>query len=302
MSDLTEMGYIAQPHVSAGRIPTDRGYRFYVDSLMSACPLSIEEEIEIEINLRTAGLETKELLKHSSALLAEFSGKAGVFASTSPGQDQTFKTVEFMKLAKDRILVILVSGTGAVQSKVIRDEDDLHQETLERYSRMLNDMLKDLDLEQARARIERELATEKADFDAILSKTLRLCHIILSVTASRELFIEGQTNILEEPEFAHVERLKAILIAFEEKSRLLKILDRTLEARGIQILIGSEHGLGEMESCSIVAYPIRAEGKNVGSIGVIGPKRMNYHKVIPLVDTTARILTKLMKKFVENAV
>lgn len=137
--------------------------------------------------------------------------------------------------------------------------------------------------------------------DAMLSKALRLGHLILSQQATREIFIDGQTNILDEPEFADIERLKAVLITFEEKSHLLRILDKTLEAHGIQILIGSEHGVNEIESCSIVAYPIRSGDTVFGSVGVIGPKRMNYRKVLPLVDTTARILTRLVKRFVEHA-
>ncbi len=117
--------------------------------------------------------------------------------------------------------------------------------------------------------------------DAMLAKALRLGHTILLASAAREVFIEGQTNILEEPEFAQIEKLKAILVTFEEKSNLLKILDKTFEAQGIQIFIGSEHGLGQIDTCSIIAYPIRTDETSLGSIAVVGPKRMNYQKVVP---------------------
>ncbi len=185
---------------------------------------------------------------------------------------------------------------------MIYDEDGIKQETLESYSRMLNDMLKDLDLRQARERIEQELKKEKTLVDVVLAKVLRLGQTILSDDPSRELFIEGQSNILDEPEFAQIERLRALLTTFEQKSNLLKILDKTLEAQGVQILIGSEHGLDSIESCSIVAYPIHAQKIPLGSIAVIGPKRMDYQKVISVVDTTALILTRLLKKLVESAV
>lgn len=299
MTDLTDMGYIVQPHVSAGRVPTDLGYRFYVDLILGDLMVDENEHTSIESLIRAAGLDMRDVLRQSSSVLAGLSRQAGV-VSTTPAQEQTFKTIEFIKVADDRILVVLVATSGFVQNKVIYDEDGVDQQTLESYGRMLDDMLKHLDLRQARERIEQELAQEKTEVDEMLSKTLKMGHIILSQNDSRELFIEGQTNILHEPEFAEFEKLKAILITFEEKSKLLKILDKTLDAEGVQVFIGAEHGLDEIESCSIIAYPIRAEDTVLASIGVVGPKRMNYQKVVPLVDTTARILTQLLIKFVES--
>jgi heat-inducible transcriptional repressor len=298
MSDLTDLGYIKQPHVSAGRVPTDLGYRLYVDRMPVYGTVDTDVAASIESLIKTAGLDLRDVLRQSSSVLAGLSKQAGVVTGL-PAIEQTFKTIEFIKVASERILVVLVSTSGVVQNKVIFDEDEIDQEALERYSRMLNDMLKDLDLLEARARVEQELATEKAKVDAMLSKTLRLGHILLAQHASRELFIEGQTNILNDPEFSQAGRLKAVLITFEEKSKLLRILDKTLEAKGIQIFIGSEHGLDEMESCSIVAYPLRSGEKVLGSIGVVGPKRMNYHKVVPLVDTTGRILIRLLRRITD---
>lgn len=299
MGDLTELGYIKQPHVSAGRVPTDLGYRLYVDSLPVYGSLDTDEAASIESLIRAAGLDLRDVLRQSSLVLAGFSKQAGVVTGL-PAGGQTFKTIEFIKVSSERILVVLVSTSGVVQNKVIFDEDEIDQDSLERYSRMLNDMLKDLDLVQARDRVERELAAEKTKVDAMLSKALRLGHILLAQQASREIFIEGQTNILNDPEFSQIATLKAVLVTFEEKSKLLRILDKTLEAKGIQILIGSEHGLDEMESCSIVAYPLRSRGRVLGSIGVVGPKRMDYHKVVPLVDTTGRILIRLLRKITNN--
>ncbi len=299
MSDLTEWGYIAQPHVSAGRIPTDQGYRFYVDGLLYGGAPAMEDEAAIAASLKIAGLDIRDVLRQSSAVLAEFSRQTGVVTATPP-VDQTFKAIDLIKVSEDRILVVLVSTRGLVQNKMILDEDNINQEALEKYSRMLNDMLKDLDLRQARERIEQELALEKTRVNAMLAKALILGHTILAASTAREIFIEGQINILEEPEFAQIQKLKAILVTFEDKSNLLKILDKTLEAKGIQVFIGSEHGLCEIESCSIIAYPIRTEEASLGSIAVVGPKRMNYLKVVPLVDATARILTQIAKRIIEN--
>ncbi len=301
MSDLTESGYITQPHVSAGRIPTDLGYRYYVDTRVGLGQVDLKEQAAIESLLSSAVADLRDLLRRSSWILAGLSKQAGVVAAVAVAE-QTFKAIEFIKVADDRVLVVLVSTGGLVQNRLIYDEDGIKQETLESYSRMLNDMLKDLDLRQARERIGEELKKEKTLVDVVLAKVLRLGQTILSDDPSRELFIEGQSNILDEPEFAQVERLRALLTTFEQKSNLLKILDKTLEAQGVQILIGSEHGLDSIESCSIVAYPIHAQKIPLGSIAVIGPKRMDYQKVISVVDTTALILTRLLKKLVENTV
>jgi heat-inducible transcriptional repressor len=294
MSDLTDLGYITQPHVSAGRIPTDRGFRFFVDSLLETEPLAEGQEASIEYSIKAAGLDLRDIFRQSSSVLAGLSRQAGVVAAT-PAPEQTFKTIEFIKVADDKVLVVLISTSGLIQNKIILDEDNLDQSTLERYARMLNDMLKQLDLEQARERIERELATERARVDLMLSQALKLGRVILSYTANREVFIEGQSNIIEEPEFAQVEKLKAVLFTFEEKSKLLRILDKTMTAHGIHIWIGSEHGLDEIESCTIMAYPVRLEEAVIGSIGVIGPKRMNYQKVVPLVEGTARVLMRILR-------
>ncbi len=301
MSDLTELGYITQPHVSAGRIPTDLGYRFFVDTSVGLRSLDIKEQAAIESLLSSAVADLRDLLRRSSWILAGLSKQAGVVAAAAVAE-QTFKTIEFIKVAEDRILVVLVSTGGTIQNRLIHDEDAINQETLEMYSRMLNDMLKDLDLRQARERIEDELKKEKTLMDVVLAKVLRFGQTILSDDPTRELFIEGQSNILDEPEFAQIDRLRALLTTFEQKSNLLKILDKTLEAKGVQIMIGSEHGLDTIESCSIVAYPIHAQKIPLGSIAVIGPKRMDYQKVISVVDTTALILTRLIKKLVETAV
>lgn len=302
MSDLTECGYITQPHVSAGRVPSDQGYRFYVNNIMARRTLRpAEEQVVIEGLIRAAGMEIRDMLRQSSAVLADLSRKAGVVAAMA-ASGQRFQSIDFIKVAEQRILVALVSTGGLIQNKLIYDEDSLEQDALERYSRMLNDMLKNLDLRQARERIERELALEKTRMDAMLAKALHLGHDVLSQESGREIFIEGQSNMLDEPEFSNIEQLKALLVTFAEKSKLLKILDKTLEAKGIQVFIGSEHGLDEIETCSVVAYPIRTRDTIVGSIGVIGPKRMNYRKMVTLVDNTGQVLTRLVRRAVGSSV
>ncbi len=303
MSDLTEQGFITQPHISAGRVPTDLGYRHYVDSLLATTvPVYTGDGRHIiESLLQVAGMDMRDVLRQSSSVLAVLSRQAGVVTSTPPAK-QTFKTIEFIKVSSDRILVVIQSNSGFVQNRLIYDEDDISQETLERYGRMLADMLRDLDLDQARQRIEEELDKDKNKVDAILSKTLQLSRYILSQGSDREIFIEGRSNIIDEPEFGEIELVKALLATLEDKAKLLKILDKTLAARGIEIMIGSEHGLNGIESCSIIAYPIRAGSQTLASISVIGPKRMNYREIVPIVITTGQILSRLLRKLVETPV
>jgi heat-inducible transcriptional repressor len=299
MGDLTELGYLTQPHVSAGRIPTDMGIRQYVDTILNLQLTAINERTAIEAQLKSAGLDVRDLFRQSSSLLADLSGQAGVVAAPR-APERTFKTIELIKISTDRILVVLVSTDGVVQNKLILDEYDLRQETLDHFGRMLNDMLRDLDLKQAREKIERELAAEKTRMDTMLAKALQLGYALLADESEAEIFIDGKTNILREPDFTQLEQLKALLITLEEKSKLLDILEKTLQAEGIQVFIGSEHGLLEIAGCSIVAYPIRTEGVILGTLGVIGPKRMDYKKVVPLVQTTAVVLTGFLNKTVES--
>ena len=300
MSDLTEAGYITQPHISAGRIPTDIGYRFFVNTILQDARSGPHDGLTtIESLITSAGVDVKDLLRQSSLVLAELSRKAGVVTSTLLSE-QTFKAIELIKVSTDKIVVVLVSTTGFVQNKMIFDEDGLSQETLERYGRLLNEMLKNLDLRQARERIEQELAKEKTVMDAMLSKALHMGHVVLSQEAERDIFIEGQINILDEPEFSDVEQLKALLVTFEEKSNLLKILDKTLDAQGVQVFIGSEHGLDQIESCSIIAYPVRTAENLWASIGVIGPKRMDYQKVVSVVISTGKVLSRLLRQEIET--
>jgi heat-inducible transcriptional repressor len=293
MSDLTDWGYIAQPHVSAGRIPTDRGYRLYVDRTVQLGPPDAQDQAAIESWILSAGSDLRDLMRKSSSVLAVLSKQAGIVAAAA-AVEQTFRNIEFIKIADDRILVVLVSGNGFIQHRVIQDDDALDQETLERFSRMLQDMLKDLDLRQARERIGKELLHERTAVDAALARVLRYGHIILSRDESREIFIEGQSNILDDPEFSQMERLRSLLVTFEEKSNILKILDRIIQAGRVRILIGAEHGLEDIESCSIVAYPILTDQAPVGCIAVIGPKRMNYHRMLRLVEGTAQVLRRVL--------
>jgi heat-inducible transcriptional repressor len=295
MSDLTDMGLIIQPHISAGRIPTDSAIRFYVDAMMKNSLKLSPKSKEIESLINTQAADIRDILRRASSVLAELSRQAGV-VTTPTAVEQTFKTIDFIKVAGDKILVILVSTTGFVLNKLIYDRDNVNQETLERYGRIINDMLKDLDLRQARRKIEIELATEKTMVDAMLTKALRLGHAVLSVRAEGEIFIEGQTHLLDDPEFAQVEKLKAVLITFEEKSKLLNILEQILETNSLQILVGEEHGLQEMESCSIVAYPVKTEESVAGIVAVVGPKRMNYKKIGGLVYNTGLALGNVLKR------
>jgi len=261
MADLEEMGFLIQPHTSAGRVPTDKGYRFFVDTILSMQRLNLEEKGNIEKSLLMEGdPDIKEVMKRASQLLSLLSKQTGVVLAPRFGS-KIFKHIEFIKLRDRRILVIIVSRTGEVQNKLIQADEEMSQDELDNYSRYLSEIMGGLSL------------VEEGEGD---------------------LFIEGKTNIMQSPEFADMEKMRGLLEAFEEKTKIVKLLDKALSAQGIQIFIGAENELHEMINCSVVAAPYSRENYTLGTLGVIGPTRMDYSNIIPVVDYTARIMGQIL--------
>lgn len=294
MADLEELGFLRQPHTSAGRIPTENGLRTYIDSILELSPIS-----EAEKNLVNSSLDKKvskldELLKDASRILSFISGHAAIVSV--PRFTQTiFRHIEFIRLRRNIILVICVASTGMVQNKIIQVEEDLIQEKLDRFSELLTSMLPEMTLEGLRNKIFSEMAAERELFAQLLSGALDLSGKNLE-TGGQDAYIEGKTNILNYPELCQVEKMKAIFAAFEEKSILIRLLDKCIASRGLQIFLGSESRSCGMEGCSIVASSY-ATGRDVyGTLGIIGPVRMDYKRVIPIVDYTAKLLGKLIER------
>jgi len=293
MSDLEEMGLLHQPHTSAGRVPTEKALRFYVNSILKVKNLNSVEKGRIRKRYKFSEMEASDVIKQTSEMLSVFSHHISI-VSAPKLIGTVLKHIEFIKISKSRILVIFVSQSGFVQNRVIDGREDVSQEELDKYTNYLNETLVGLSLEKVRVKIEDEMKKEKVIYDQLLSKALQLSQEALGKATETEIYIEGQANLLEFPEFSEVEKMKKLFHALEEKKHLLNLLDKTRDAGGVQIFIGSEAQLLDMQTCSIITSPYRY-GKNVvGALGVIGPTRMDYLKLIPIVEYSAQLVTEFL--------
>jgi len=293
MSDLEEMGLLTSPHTSSGRIPTDKAYRLYVNSILEVKHIARDNREEIQRRCRLAGKDIGEVLKETSRLLSSTSSYMGVVMGPRLAAN-VFHQMEFVKLSSRRILAIMVSQNGTVQNRLLEVEEDIAQEDLVRMANYLNGLLQGLTIAQVRERLLQEMQSEKVRYDAMMTRALNLSEQTIR-TDGAEIFLEGQANILEQPEFADASKMKEIFRAFEKKSMLLDLLDRSMQANGVQIFIGSESHLLKMEGMSLVTSTYMTGKDTVGVLGVIGPTRMGYGRVIPIVDYTAKLISRLLE-------
>jgi len=292
MSDLEELGFLASPHTSAGRIPTDKAYRFYVDSLLEAQRLAVDDQ-EMRQHFRFHARDLGASLQEASRLLSSLSHYVGVVVAPSMAAN-VFRQIEFVRLGGRRLLVILVAASGAVQNRLVELDHDIPPEDLVRMANYLNEQLRGLTIAQVKRRLMEEMASDKARYDELLAQAIAVSQQALA-DDDTQIFIEGQANILEQPEFADIGRMREMFRAFEEKSQLVGLLDRCLRADGVQIFIGAESHLNQMAGMSVITAPYRTGKDTFGVLGVIGPTRMGYAKVIPIVDYTARLISKILE-------
>ena len=292
MADLEELGFLASPHTSAGRIPTDKAYRFYVDSLLEARRMAFDEaEMRQRFNFHPRDLGAS--LQEASRLLSSLSHYVGVVVAPSMSAN-VFRQIEFVRLGGRRLLVILVAASGAVQNRLVELEQDIPPADLVRMANYLNEQLQGLTIAQVKRRLMEEMAGDKARYDELLAQAIVVSQQALA-DEEAQIFIEGQANILEQPEFADIGRMRELFRAFEEKSQLVGLLDSCLQASGVQIFIGAESHLNQMAGMSVITAPYRTGKDTFGVLGVIGPTRMGYAKVIPIVDYTARLISKMLE-------
>jgi len=295
MADLEEAGFLAQPHTSAGRVPTSAGFRYYIDHLLARQTLARGEMDQLHRAAGEGNGPADELVRQVSRLLSNLARQASVVVVSSPEQ-QVLSSVSLMRAGVERILLVTVMRGGWVQHRLIEGEPDLTGDELEKISAYLNELAEGRTLLQLRARILDELGKEKARYDRVMGRALAMSARALTDAAPGEVFIEGRANILEQPEFAEdVHRLKRILRAFEEKSVIFRLLDRAMVSRAIQVSVGLENTVEELPDISVVASGYRQGASSVGSIGLIGPVRMDYSRVIPLVEYAASLLTTMFE-------
>ena len=294
MSDLEEMGLLYQPHTSAGRVPTERGFRFYVDYILNIHELSDREQQEIRSKYLISQAEVMELFRETSRILSTSSHYLGVVWAPRV-KSVVLQHIEFVKLKRHMVLTILVTTTGLVHNRIIEVEEDFPQSELDYLSDYMNSLLTGLTLQQVRAKLLEQMGVEKKVYDHLLEQALRLGEKAFFYIDETDIFIEGRTNILNEPEFSNLSRMVDLFRAFEEKATMVRLLDKCMEPKGVQIAIGSESQIQEMETCSLVTSTYGYKGEVLGALGVIGPRRMNYSRVIPLVDYTAKLLTEILE-------
>ncbi|MEW6721055.1 MAG: heat-inducible transcriptional repressor HrcA [Thermodesulfobacteriota bacterium] len=293
MADLEEMGFLAQPHTSAGRIPTASGFRFYIDRLLLRRALVQGEIEQLNLAAHEGGGSADGLVRQVSRLLANLACQASVVIVSRP-DEQRLRSVSLMRASLDKILLVAVMQGGYVQHRLIEGEPDITPDELEKINAYLNQLAEGLTLPQLRVRVRTELRKEKARYDRVMHRALTMGARALADSGPGEVFVEGRANILDQPEFAEdVDRLKRILRAFEEKTVIFRLLDRAMASQAIQVSIGQENPVEELGDVSVVASGYRQGDSAVGSIGLIGPVRMDYSRMIPLVEYTANLLTTM---------
>ena len=296
LSELEALGYLEKPHTSAGRIPTNQGYRFFVDSLLQLKSPSAADQQLIESGLSTAGAGVEERMQEAGKVLHLLSHHAGVVLIPRPSAG-TLQRIEFVRLGDDRALAILVGQGGAVQNKLVMLDRPVSTEELVHASNYLNELLRSAgSIEDVRSRILQELETQRTQYDEVVARALKLGAAATDVSSAERVVIEGTGSFLEAPEFADdVRRMRALFKALDEKHKLLSLLDRVQRAREMQIFIGAESEFGSQGDVTVIASPYGTDDQVLGTVGVIGPTRLDYQRVIPLVNFTARVLSRVLK-------
>ena len=290
MADLEELGFIASPHTSAGRVPTARGYRFFVDTLLTIKPLANVEISQLEGQLHPQN--TQKLVTSASQLLSDLTHFAGVVIT--PRRSGGFRHVEFLKLSDTRILLILVTPEGDVQNRIIVTEKSYSPSELTEAANILNQNYIGLTFEEIRGRIRDELKQLTADMTRLMTAALDAGSQAAS-ESSEEVVISGESNLLDSQDLSsNMANLRKLFDLFDRKTGLLQLLDISSRAQGVQIFIGGESGVEPLDECSVIAAPYQVDGQVVGTVGVIGPTRMAYERVIPIVDITAKLLSSLL--------
>jgi len=287
MADLEDLGLIASPHTSAGRVPTARGYRLFVDTMLTVQRGKIESHAAIEPHSLVPD-QPQKVISSAATLLSNLSQFVGVVVA--PKRPTVFRQIEFLRLSERRVLVILVSPEGDVQNRVIFTETDHSQSQLVEAANYLNAHYVGLDLDQVRARLQTEVKTLQAEIASLMNAAV-VANTAEAVEHDDEVIISGEKNLLSVSDFANdMSHLRRAFSLFEQKAQLMRLLEVTGRAEGVRIFIGGESQVVPIEDLSIVSAPYEVDGQVVGTLGVVGPTRMAYDRMIQIVDITAKLL------------
>ena len=291
MAELEDAGFLVQPHTSAGRVPTDRGFRYFVDHVTATIPFSDRAQIELYYSAPAA--DRNAVIRDTSRLLALMTGQAALV--TAPRLESIIiERVQLVRLREREVLIIFVAAAGGVQNRVVATDQDYHQAELDRMAAYLNESLIGRTLGQAREWIATSLRDDRANYDRFVRMALTLGGVILRNEGSAEVYVEGSTKAIEQPEFNDHDKLRELLRALEDKTALLDLLDRSLERIGPLVSIGAENGDARLTGFSVVAASYASGAHTLGSLAIVGPVRMDYERVIPLVSYTAKALSRVL--------
>lgn len=292
MGELEEQGLLRHPHQSAGRIPTERGLRYYVDTLLRVRRLT-EPERDGIVERVQAGNDVNEVMQRATQILRELSHLTVVVQAPRLEQE-TLTALEFVRLRDQQLLAVVATTTGQIQNKAVEIDFALAPGDLERINNYLRELVAGRSLAELQARVRSELEDARTRHDAIKARALELASAAVPAQPTAEIIVDGHSNLLSRAE--SLEAARALLRGIEEKEFLLRLLDETVRAPGIRVFIGAEANLADHTDVSVVAASYGGEERPLGTIGVIGPSRINYSKVISLVDFTADVLGKALPK------
>jgi heat-inducible transcriptional repressor len=294
MADLEDLGYLTHPHTSAGRIPTDKAYRFYVDTMTGASGIGRPEALQLQRQVAGARSDIDDLMETTSNQLATLSHYAAVILAP-PLRQTRLERIDLIPVDRDRALVVIATETGWGTSRILTLDESVSAAELAELARVLTGRYGGLSFQEIRTRLGEGSAPAEADRIARLSFVL--ARKAFAALWDRNLFYSGATNILDQPEFADIGTMKAILRAFEEKRQLIELLTARASGHdGVQVVIGSEMPYQEMQETSLVAAAYKYGDRVLGVLGVVGPRRMPYAKIVPLVDYTARLVSRRLTR------
>jgi heat-inducible transcriptional repressor len=297
MSDLEHLGLISAPHTSAGRIPTSQGYRLFVDTLVHYKEPKDGEMSQLRSELREQSDDSDTFVNSVSKMLSSITSMAGVV--TMPrGKQAVLRQIEFLGLSDNRILVILVINDREVQNRILHTEHKYSASELQRATNFINENYVGSDLSDIRKRLIEEMDSTRGSMNQAMRDVVTVAQSALEGASSDggEFVIRGETNLMDFAEFSDIESIRRLFDVFSRKRFMLDLLDRSINADGVQVFIGEESGYGLLDDVSVVTSPYKIDDNHVGVLGVIGPTRMAYDRVVPIVDITAKLLSSALQK------
>ena len=294
MSDLEELGFIASPYTSSGRVPTSKGYRFFIDSLLKLQPVEANELERIKKRVNTHESNSRELAISVSNTLSAITKLAGIV--TIPKQQVIrLKEIDFIQLSEKRILAIIVMNETEVENRILQMKRNYSKDELKQASNYLNTNYKGRSLSYIKKHLINELVQTKDSVNSLMSDLIDIADQVLDFDESDEYIVAGQRRLMDFHELSDIKKLRQLFDAFKEKQQLLELLDKSMSTSGIQIFIGEESGYQMFDNCTLITSPYTTEDGAIGVLGVIGPTRIAYQKVIPIVAITAKLLGKSLK-------